>query len=91
MRQILLNQITPQQLQEIIANTVRAEIGALKNIVKTKVPNTLLTRYEAAERLKINKSTLHNWTKKNILKSYGIEGRVYYKSEEIEQALIKLN
>ena len=91
MQQILLNQITPQQLQEIIANTLKAEIDALRSLFKPKAPNTLLTRDEAAEKLKINKSTLHNWTKKNILKSYGIEGRVYYKSEEIEQALIKLN
>ncbi len=50
-----------------------------------------LTRQEAAELLRVDLSTIHNWTKRNILTSYGIGGRVYYKKEEIDRAFIKLN
>lgn len=37
--------------------------------------------------LGINLTTLNNWTKKGILISYGIGGRVYYKRHEVENAI----
>ena len=40
--------------------------------------------------LDINLTTLNNWTKKRILTSYAIQGRVYYKRDEVEKAIIKL-
>lgn len=51
-----------------------------------------LTREEVAELLKINISSVFNWTKRGVLTGYQFEGssRVYYKLHEIEEALIKL-
>jgi hypothetical protein len=40
--------------------------------------------------LKIDLSSVHNWTKKGILTSYQIGGRVYYKRAEVESAIIEL-
>lgn len=91
MESILLNQMTPQQLKELIADTVRAEMNALTKRSQVKAPEEWLTRDMAAEKLKINLSTLHKWTKKKRLNAYGMEGRVYYKNDEIDQALIKIN
>lgn len=51
----------------------------------------ILTREETAKLLSISLPTLWSWTKKNILKSYGIGNRVYYKKEEINEALIQIN
>lgn len=51
----------------------------------------ILTREETAKLLSISLPTLWNWTKKNILTAYGIGGRVYYKKDEVIQALIQIN
>ena len=51
----------------------------------------LLTREETAKYLKISLSTLWHWSKKEILPSYGIENRVYYKRSEVESGLIRVN
>ncbi len=40
--------------------------------------------------LDINLTTLNNWTNRGALTSYGIQGRVYYKRDEVERAFIKL-
>jgi excisionase family DNA binding protein len=46
-----------------------------------------LTRKETAEKLKISLPTLNDWSKRGLLKSYTIGGRVLYKANEIEQSL----
>lgn len=40
--------------------------------------------------LDINLTTLNNWTNRGVLTSYGIQGRVYYKRDEVERAFIEL-
>ena len=40
--------------------------------------------------LKIDLSSLHNWKKRGILQAYQIGGRVYYKRDEVELAIVKL-
>ncbi len=54
-------------------------------------PETYLTRKEVAGMFKVDLSTIHNWTKRKILTSYGLGGRVYYKLSEINESLVKLN
>lgn len=49
-----------------------------------------LTREDVAKLLQINVSSVFNWTKKGTLKSYQLEGRVYYKLAEIESAMVEL-
>jgi Helix-turn-helix domain len=91
MESIQLLQITPQQLQQLIVDGIKNELNKLKEHFQPKAPEELLTREETAQKLKINLSTLHNWTKSRTLTSYGIGGRVYYRNSEIEQAMVKLN
>lgn len=61
-----------------------------KELQASNKPQEYLTRQETADMLKINLSTLHIWTKKGILKAYGVESRVYYKRNEVESVLIPL-
>ncbi len=52
----------------------------------------LLTREQTADLLHITLTTLWRWTKQGKLKSYGIGGRIYYKTDEVlNNALIPLN
>jgi len=79
--------ITPEKLQESIISGVRAELENLRNDFQPKEPTEFLTRNEVRDLLKVDLSTVHNWTKKGRLKAYGIAGRVYYKRIEVEQAI----
>ena len=79
-------QTSPEQLQAAIIEGVRKEL----NDFQPKEPTAYLSRQEVKQMLGINLTTLNNWTKKGILTSYGIGGRVYYKRHEVEKAIIQL-
>lgn len=81
---------TPEQLQKAITENVKSQLEELKKSFQPKTPEEYLTRKETAELLKINLSSLWNWTRKGILQSYSIAGKVYYKRSEVESALVEL-
>ncbi|WP_167616992.1 helix-turn-helix domain-containing protein [Maribellus sediminis] len=84
-------QTTPEQLQEAIIRGVKIEINKLQENFQPKQPEELMTRNEVKDFLKVDLSTVHNWTKKGKLKSYGLGHRIYYKRSEVEQAILPLN
>ena len=90
MQQLQFVATTPQHLRNDINQDVKSLLDELKKSFQPKTPQELLTRTETAKLLKINLSSVHNWTKKGLLKSYGISGKVYYKRSEVESALIEL-
>lgn len=65
--------------------------SSLKLLQQEKNQELLLTRLETANYLQINLTTLYIWTKKGKLKAYGLGNRVYYKKNEIDEALIRIN
>lgn len=69
---------------------IESAIEKLNTPVKND-SETLLSRAEACELLKINFSTLWKHTKSGKLKSYGIGNRVYYKKEEVLQSITRIN
>jgi len=81
----------PEMLQNAILQGIRQELEQLKTEFQPKQPTDLLTRNEVRELLKVDLSTVHNWTKKGKLKAYGIGNRVYYKRNEIDLVLTPLN
>ena len=92
MKSVQLIELTPEQLQTAIIDGVKVHLNELKKSFQPKTPTEYLTRSEVADLLKINLSTVHNWTKNGILTSYGIGGtRIYYKRKEVEEAIVKLN
>jgi excisionase family DNA binding protein len=70
---------------------IEHKLADLKEYFEPKEPVELMTRNEVAEYLKVDLSTLWNWTNKGKLTAYGIGARVYYKRNEIEQCIIKFN
>ena len=92
MKTIQFIQVTPEQIQDAIIDGVNSKLEDLKKNFQPKEPEEYLTRHEVAQMFKIDISSVHNWTKKGKLKSYGVpgSGRVYYKRSEIEKVLIQL-
>jgi hypothetical protein len=90
MESIQLLGITPEQLQSSISKDVKSQLDELKKSFQAKTPDELLTRSETAKLLKINLSSVHNWSKRGILTAFQMGGRVYYKLSQIESTLIEL-
>ena len=56
----------------------------IKEAVKSEVePKRYLTRKDAAKHLNISLPTLHDWTKKGLIRCVKIGGRVFYTELEL--------
>ncbi|WP_396633606.1 helix-turn-helix domain-containing protein [Maribacter sp. R86514] len=82
---------TPDHLISEVEKRLDLKINLLKKSFTPKEPIEYLTRHETAELLRVNVSSINNYTKKGLLTSYGLSGRVYYKRKEVESAIIQLN
>lgn len=79
--------------EELIAKLRSSWNEDLENLKKDLLPKSTeeyLTRYEVSQMLKVDLSTVHNWTKEGKLKRYGIGKRIYYKRSEIENSLVEI-
>ncbi|MEH6769455.1 helix-turn-helix domain-containing protein [Maribacter arcticus] len=91
MESIQLLGISPEQLRTAISKDVESQLDDLKKHFQPKTPTEYLSRQEVAQMFKINLSTVHNWTKNGTLQAFQIGGRVFYKRELVENAIVKLN
>mgnify|MGYP000706083750 FL=1 len=88
---ILLQNLTVEQLQQLIGTSVRNGILELQKELQTKDNSEeLMTREETCQFLKIDSSTLWAWTNNGKVKAYGIGARRYYKKTEIMECLTLL-
>lgn len=90
MNAIQITQFTPNELKSLLMEGVQQVVNQIREEFQPKTPTEYLTRKQVAKMLDINLTTLNNWTNKGVLISYGIQGRVYYKRDEVERAFIKL-
>ena len=90
MNAIQITQFTPNELKSLLMEGVQQVVNQIREEFQPKTPTQYLTRKQVAKMLDINLTTLNNWTNKGVLISYGIQGRVYYKRDEVERAFIKL-
>ena len=91
MAQIQFFNVTPEQLQNAIIEGVNSQLKDFKKHLQPKEPTKFVTRnYVAKEMLHCNLSTVHNLTKKGVLVKYQIGGKVLYRRDEVENAIIKL-
>ncbi|AJW63667.1 helix-turn-helix domain-containing protein [Elizabethkingia anophelis] len=92
MSKIQFVQTTPDELENLIKESVRDELEKMKsNLSNTSEQEKILTRSETARLLDIDPSSLWRWTKKGKIKAFGIENRVYYYLSDINKALIPIN
>ena len=90
MNAIQITQFTPNELKSLLMEGVQQVVNQIREEFQPKTPTAYLTRKQVAKMLDINLTTLNNWTNKGVLISYGIQGRVYYKRDEVERAFIEL-
>ena len=87
---IEIENISVDELTEIIAEKLVDKLEKrIATLISKQNDEELLTRTETVELLKINLTTLWNWTKKGKITAYGIGNRVYYKRGEIMKALVE--
>jgi excisionase family DNA binding protein len=84
---ILINNISADIFNSRF-DDIQNQIIELRKSLQPKAPEEYLTRNEAADMLKCDISTIHNWTKKGKLIAYKIGNRVYYKRSQIESVMI---
>jgi excisionase family DNA binding protein len=89
MSQILMTNLTPVQLKELVLEALRElnPFQPLKKISSSNDEEKYLTRKEVANYLQISLPTLHEYSKREILKSYRIGSKVRYKASEVAKAL----
>ena len=88
---ILLQNLTVEQLQQLIGTSVKNGILELQKELQSKDNSEeLMTRDETCKFLKIDSSTLWAWTNNGKVKAYGIGARRYYKKSEIMECLTLL-
>lgn len=88
---VLLENITVDQLQQLIDNSVKMGIDELQKNFKPVQSAEYLTRQNVAKMFDVDLSTVHNWCKSGKLKPLGIGSRVYFLRSDIEACLIPLN
>ena len=85
---ILLQQLTIEQLEQLIGKSIKNGISQLHREQLIKNFNEeLLSREQTCQFLKIDSSTLWSWTNKGKVKAYGIGARRYYKRSELLESL----
>jgi len=87
----MLHNLSPVDLEQIIKETIKNQMEEFRRTLSIDTPDVLLTRSEACSFLKINMTTLWNWSKKGKIISYGIGNRVYYKKSELLESLVRIN
>ena len=85
MKKIFLEQITVDDLANRLSLILLESIPDY--IPKPDPPEKYLTRRETAKLLQVSLVTLNDWSKKGIIQSYRIGGRIRYKLSEIDEAL----
>ena len=90
MNAIQITELTTNELKSLLMEGVQQVVNQIREEFQPKTPTEYLTRKQVAKMLDINLTTLNNWTNRGALTSYGIQGRVYYKRDEVERAFIKL-
>lgn len=91
MQQIQIIQDSDNFTKEIADHIKSVLLPELAKKFKPKEPEEYLTRKELATMLKVDISTIHNWSKSGKLNPIGIGARVYYRRSEIESAFVELN
>tara|TARA_R100001377_G_C3144555_1_gene93956 strand:- start:15 stop:302 length:288 start_codon:yes stop_codon:yes gene_type:complete len=84
---IQITEVSVDELADKVADKLLLKIKSYLDDLNTKENDVYLTRQETAEYLKINSTTLWNWTNKGKVNSYCIGNRRYYNKQEIIDTL----
>lgn len=91
---IQLIQVTPDELVNLITESVKAQFQELSNQSQGKEPKNekeFLTRLETATLFKVSLVTIHEWQNNGILKVYKMGRRSFFKYSELLETLYNSN
>ena len=91
MESVQFIQVTPEQLQSAIIEGVKTQLDDLKKYFTPVTPTEYLSKKEVASILGVNISTVNNWSKNKLIQPYQLGGRIFFKRENINNAMLKLN
>jgi CRISPR/Cas system-associated endoribonuclease Cas2 len=81
---ILLQNLSPEQLTELIANVFDTKFKDYQKAQSTQTANDdLMTREQVLQLLQINASTLWHWQNKKKIIVYKFANKCYYKRAEL--------
>jgi hypothetical protein len=83
---IQMIQVTPNELANLISESVKSQIQELINATNKEHPkdvNDLLSRKETAVFFKVSLVSIHSWMKDGIIKPYKVGNRTYFKKSEL--------
>lgn len=82
-----LHNVDPEEFKNEILDGIKEQLESFKlKIAQEKTP-PYLTRKNVSTLLGVSLVTIHEWSKKGILKPYRIGNRVRFKFNEIEDVL----
>ena len=86
---IILQNLSPDQLTDLIGNVFDTKLKAFQENQNTKTENDdLLSREQVLELLQINASTLWHWQNKGRITVYKFANKCFYKRSELMAGLI---
>lgn len=88
---IQINEITFEELADKVADKLLIKIEDYLKQLNEREDDVYLTRYETADFFKVDVSTIHNWSKKGKIKSYGFGHRVYYNKKNLLIRCVQIN
>lgn len=91
MSEIIVNGITIEDFLQRVDKLIEIRLGQSHTKQAQKNLNEYLTRKEVATILRISLPTLHFWVKHGYITAYKVGNRVYFKPEEISQAVTTLS
>ena len=75
-------------IADCVARTVRSEISRLHTTPQPE--RSILTRQETAELLNISLPTLHDYTKRGLIKAFRLGYKVRYRSADVHDSLLQI-
>ena len=88
---ILLQNLSSDQLTELITNVFRTQLEDFKKELNTQTVNDeLMSREQVLDYLQINASTLYRWQNSKRINVYKFSGKYFYKRAELMDSITLL-
>ncbi len=84
-----ITEVTIDELADKVAEKLLAKIEVYLNQLNKKDNDTLLTRQETADYLRVSLTTIHHWSNHKIIKPIYLGNRVYFIKQHILDILEK--
>lgn len=87
---ILIQNVTPEQLTDLIANVIDTKLKEYQSNNQEPPADDLMSREQVLDFLKINASTLWHWQNKGRIIVYKFANKCYYKRSELMATITPL-